>query len=109
MTVPGSGRKGSGMEDNNKSKVIRSSPNYVYRTIAGQHVLVSIGEGLADFRGYIQLNETAAFLWEQLREGRTKEALLGSLLEKYDVDEETARRDLDNCLELLSSKGMLLK
>ena len=54
------------MEDN-KNSIYRSSPNYVQRTIAGQHVLVSIGEGLADFRGYIQLNDTAAFLWEQLR------------------------------------------
>ncbi len=109
MTVPGSGRKGSGMEDNNKSKVIRSSPNYVYRTIAGQHVLVSIGEGLADFRGYIQLNDTAAFLWELLQQGRTKEELFRALMEKYDVDEATARHDLDEVIAFLSSKGMILE
>ncbi len=86
-----------------------ASPNYIHRKIAGQHVLVSIGEGLADFRGYIQLNDTAAFLWEQLQQGKTKEELLQTLIGTYDIDEETARRDLDDCLELLSSKNMILQ
>ena len=95
------------MEKDNSSKVFRSSPNYVHRTIAGQHVLISIGEGLADFRGYIQMNETAAFLWKQLQEGRTEDELFQSLIETYDIDEDTARRDLDDCLEMLLSRGMI--
>ncbi len=102
------GQKGSGMGEKDRSSVLRASPNYVYRTIAGQHVLVSIGEGLADFRGTVRLNDTAAFLWEQLQQGRTKEELFRALVDTFDVEEETARRDLDACLELLSSKGMIL-
>lgn len=43
--------------------------------LAAQDVLVSIGEGLADFRGYIEMNDTASFLWRQLQEGRTREEL----------------------------------
>ena len=97
------------MGDEEGSRRLRASSNYVQRTVAGQHVLVSIGEGLADFRGYIQMNETAAFLWEQLREGKTKEELLKALTEQFDVDENTARKDLDNCLDLLLSKGMILE
>lgn len=89
-------------------KVFSVSPNYVKRTIAGQHVLVSIGEGLADFRGYIQLNESAAFLWEQLKEGKTKKDLVRAFTEEYDVDEETAGRDIDKTLDLLLTKGMIL-
>lgn len=95
------------MEESSRADVIRSNPNYVYRTIAGQHVLVSIGEELADFRGYIELNETASFLWEQLQKGRTREELLRSLTESFDVDEERAARDLDNCLKFLSERGMI--
>jgi hypothetical protein len=97
------------MVNDRDSSVLRTSPNYVLRTIAGQHVLVSIGEGLADFRGYIQMNDTAAFLWEQLKEGRTKEELFRAILDKYDVDEDRARRDLESSLELLVSKGMILQ
>lgn len=97
------------MVNDRNSGVLRTSPNYVLRTIAGQHVLVSIGEGLADFRGYIQMNDTAAFLWEQLKEGRTKEELFRAILDKYDVDEDRARRDLESSLELLVSKGMILQ
>ena len=100
--------EGTDMADNSRTNVLRSSPNYIHRTIGGQHVLVSIGEGLADFRGYIQLNDSAAFLWEQLQEGRTKEELFQAFMDTYDVDEETARRDLDNCLDLLSSKKMIV-
>lgn len=97
------------MGEGKDKNVIRSSPNFVYRTIAGQHVLVSIGEGLADFRGYIQLNDTAAFLWEELKTGRTREELLRAMMDKYDVDEAAARRDLDDLIDLFSSKGMLLQ
>ena len=96
------------MDGPGENRIYKVSPNYVHRTIAGQHVLVSIGEGLADFRGYIQLNDTAAFLWEQLQEGRTKDELLRAMVGHYDVDEETAIRDLDSCLELLLSKNMIL-
>lgn len=87
--------------------MLRTSPNYVLRRIAGQDVLVSIGEGLADFRGYIEMNDTASFLWKQLQEGKTKEELLEAIVETYDVDEDTARRDVDSCLDLLISKGMI--
>ncbi len=96
------------MDDKNGHKVYQLSPNYVKRTIAGQHVLVSIGEGLADFRGYIQLNESAAFLWDQLQEGKTKEELVRALTEEYDVDEDAAGRDIDKSLDLLLAKGMIL-
>jgi hypothetical protein len=95
------------MDNNKRSSVLRTSPNYVLRRIAGQDVLVSIGEGLADFRGYIEMNDTASFLWRQLQEGRTREELLEAIVETYEVDEATARRDVDSCLDLLISKGMI--
>ena len=36
--------------------------DFVVRTIAGQDVVVPIGENVAKFNGIISLNETAAFL-----------------------------------------------
>jgi hypothetical protein len=48
------------------------------------------------------LNDTAAFLWRQLSEGRTAEELCGSLVGAFEgVDESTARGDVDATLSEL--------
>jgi hypothetical protein len=45
------------------------------------------------------LNDTAAFLWRQLSEGKTADELSGSLMQTFDgVDEGTARSDVEDAL-----------
>ena len=60
-----------------------------------------------DFDGMITLNETAAFLWQKLTEGTTKEALTDALTAEYDVEEATAAADVDALLTKLNAAGLL--
>ncbi len=53
------------------------------------------------------LNPAAAFLWELLAEPRTAEELLGAMLEAFDVDAATARRDLQEFLREATAAGLL--
>ena len=80
-----------------------ASPDYIHRKIAGKNVLVSIGGNIANFNGYIQLNDTAAFLWEQLAEPKTADELAAALLAEFDVAPDQAAADvmcfLDELLE----------
>ena len=67
--------------------------NFILRKIAGDDVVVPIGENIADFNGAITLNETAALLWKELETGSTREELKASLCKEYDVPEEKAYRE----------------
>ena len=63
--------------------------------MAGDHVVVPVGEAGKVFHGMIRLNDTGAFLWEQCRKETTKEQVLQAMAEKYEVDESVAADDLD--------------
>lgn len=93
--------------ENSSQGSFRASPNYVHRRIAGQHVLVSIGGNIADFNGFVQLNETAAFLWEQLREPKTADGLVSALTAEFEVTAEQAAADVKDFLAELRENDMV--
>lgn len=71
---------------------------YLLRQVAGSYIIVAVSDKAADFDGIVTLNEVGAFLWKQLEQGATEASLLTSMLEEYDVDEATAKADLDKFL-----------
>lgn len=81
---------------------MKRSPDFLLREVAGTLVIVPVGEASAKFKGMITLNATSAYLWELLEKEQTVESLVAALLERYEVDEETARKDVDAIIEKLS-------
>ena len=56
----------------------------------------------------ISLNPTAKFMWELLAEDTDIQSIANALLEKYDgLDEETARAEAEEFVELLRSNQLL--
>ncbi len=53
------------------------------------------------------LNETAAYIFQQLKKGNEKEAIIEGLLKKYDVKKARAEKDFDELVEKLKEKGIL--
>ena len=78
---------------------------YVLRKVLDDYMAMPVGAS-AD-QGAIMLNETGAFLWEKLRETTTEEALREELLAEFDVDPETAEKDIRDFLEFLRRSGAL--
>ncbi len=74
---------------------------FIYRKIAGEHVVIPIGNNIADFNGVISLNETAAFLWQQLKQELDRPALVTALLDEYEVEQVQAQKDVDDFIALL--------
>ena len=68
---------------------------FILRNVAGSDVVVPIGQATLDFNGMMNLNETGAFLFNKMIEGTTREDLIKDLTNEYDVDEETATKDVD--------------
>ena len=70
-------------------------------------VAVAAGEAGKAFHGMIRMNETAAFLAAALQEETSEDALVAALRSEYDVDEETARRNVNKVLDAFRSVGLL--
>jgi hypothetical protein len=96
------------MESAEHQNRLQASPNYIPRQVAGQHMLISVGEGIADFNGYIQLNETAAFIWEQLKKPRTLRELTEAVSAEYDISTEQAAGDVDDFISDLEKQNMVM-
>lgn len=77
------------------------------RNVVGEHILVPLGEGALAFSGIITTNEVGAFLVELLGQEISYETLLSRVLENYEVDEATARADLDEFLDYLGQLSLL--
>lgn len=77
------------------------------REVVGEYVLVPFGETALRLHGMICLSESGAFLWRALQEEQTVESLVDCLLEEYDTDWETARRDVEEFLEQLRRLQLL--
>ncbi len=86
---------------------MRIKEGYLLRTVAGSNIVVPVGEGTIDFSGVIQLNEVGAFLWKALEKGSDKESLVKLLLSEYDVDKETADKDVSDFLVKLKEASLI--
>ncbi len=71
---------------------------YMLRSVAGQHIVVPIGEAAQRFNGMITLNSTGAFLWNAMLKDINREELVNELLREYDVDEKMAGAGVDSFL-----------
>lgn len=80
---------------------------FVLREIAGDYVIIPTGKTVLTFNGLITVNEVGADLWKMLQSEVTFEELLQGILRDYDVDEETAREDIQEFLDTLVQGGIL--
>ena len=82
---------------------------FVRREVAGNNVVVAVGEASEKFNGMMKLNETGCFLWEKLEGGITRDELVNSLLEAYNVDKDTASVGVDKFIAELEKLGCIEK
>lgn len=85
------------------------NPNFIYRKIVEESVLVPLHKDVADMDCIYTLNSVGAFIWEQLEQPATTDALQAALLEEYDADPEVLRADLAKFVEELTSIGALIE
>ena len=79
------------------------------RQILDETLAVPGGEAAKQFSGIISLNEVGTFLFEQLRTEQTAESLVCALLQSYDVDQDTAVRDVEEFLSHLRAADLLIE
>ena len=87
--------------------MIQSKGQAVLREIAGEYVLIPLGETALNVQKLICLTESSAMLWKLLTEGTTEEAMTQALLDEYEVDPDTARADVGTFLSSMQTLGLV--
>lgn len=80
--------------------MLKTKKGFILRKMLKEYMVVAVGAASMSFNGMIRLNETGAFLWEELEKGATEDELVQKLLARFeDLDEATAKADLAEFLE----------
>ena len=79
----------------------------VISDIGDEYMLISSGVCNTKFSGALILNEVSYFVLNQLKEEKTYESLLDSVLSEYDVSREIAERDLNKIIEEMKENDLL--
>ena len=80
---------------------------FMLREIVGETILIPVGESNNHFNGIITINELGKFIWENLESSENENILLNKILDEYDVDEKTAKSDLDEFLDKLKKVDII--
>lgn len=86
---------------------LKLKSGYMLSEVAGNYLVVPVGEATMDFSGIINLNEVGAFIWKQLENGTTMEELIKAVTAEYEVSEEIAAKDANAFVEKLRGADLL--
>lgn len=80
---------------------------YILRQVAGNSIVIAVGDEALNFNGIITINGSGTFLWEQLAKGASKSELLEAMLSEYNIDAETAEKDIEEFVSKLEKANLL--
>lgn len=75
------------------------SPLVVARKTGNEYVIVPVTGNIADMDSVYTLNETGAFIWDQVDGTRSLREITQALKEAFEVDEITAESDVQKFIE----------
>jgi hypothetical protein len=68
---------------------------FVARNIGNELVLVPLTANVAQMNELFTLNETGKFIWENINEHSTILEIENLMIETFDIDSATAKRDIE--------------
>ena len=88
---------------------MKISNEYIIRDIAGEYIIVPVGQVALDFQGLITVNEIGVYIWELLQKKEiTFDNLLAAILNEYYFSQTVAKQDLIDFLNQLIKRKILL-
>lgn len=90
-----------------KGKKMKIKEGFLLREVAGSNIVVPVGDVQIDFNGMMTLNTVGAFVWKLLENDITEDCLVDAVTKEYDIDLETAKRDVSVYINKLREKGII--
>lgn len=88
---------------------MRVQKDFILREIAGDYIIIPTGKTVLEFNGLITVNEVGVSLWNMLQKEVSFDGLVDGILQEYDVEEEVAREDIQEFLDVLIESGILMR
>lgn len=79
------------------------------REVCGENIIVAEGDENIDFSNIISMNESSAYLWQEVQklDNFTIDTLTQLLCEQYDIDEATAKKDVTTLATQWAAAGII--
>ncbi|HZK03322.1 MAG TPA: PqqD family protein [Bacteroidaceae bacterium] len=86
---------------------MKQKKGFELRSVCGEQIIVAKGLSNIDFSKVIQMNESSAYLWQEVKDKDFTPAMLAELLTKeYDIDYDTALKDATELMEQWLKAGI---
>lgn len=83
--------------------------SFASRKVGEELILVPVKNNVADMNEIFTLNEIGAFIWENITKENSAEDLIKLVIENFDIDYSTAKKDtlefLSRLIELLQQNN----
>lgn len=79
----------------------------ILRSVAGEHMLIPVGETVFEYNGIFMITESGKFLWNNIVNGADEKELIGLLKKEYGIDYDTASADVNEFIEMLKAFGIV--
>lgn len=89
---------------------MKTKKGFRLRNVCGEYIIVAEGIENIDFSRIISMNESSAYLWQKV-EGTDfdNDKLVELLTAEYEVDEATAKADVENLVDKWLEAGIIEK
>lgn len=80
---------------------------FTLREVAGEILVIPVGETSLQLNGMIILNPVSKVLWERLEKGATADELLTAVTDLFEVNPKEAEADIAEFLDSLRQQKLL--
>lgn len=87
---------------------MRLKDDFILHNTGEDFVIIATGEATKNFNGIIKLNNMGGEIVGLLTTDISEEEIIKAIVEKYEVEYETAREDILNLLDSLRKAGVIL-
>ena len=88
---------------------MRLKDDFILHNTGDDFVIIATGEVAKNFNGMIKLNNMGGEIVTLLKNEITEEEVVKAIVDKYEVDYDTAKEDITNLLSSLRKVGIIVE
>ncbi len=80
--------------------------NFMLKKVAGEYMIIPTGNNNVNFSKIFNINETGAFIFEKLKDGKNKEDILELMSKEYNASKDILKNDIEEFIDELKKRGI---
>ena len=76
------------------------------KKVAGEYMIIPTGNNNVNFSKIFNINETGAFIFEKLKDGKNKEEILELMSKEYNASKDILKNDIEEFIDELKKRGI---